>query len=107
MGCGIVFDVGTTAVKTMVFNRHFVVEDSVSVEYRLLAPEKGWLEADSDCYWEAAKECMRSLRKQLGERLKQVDFVTVTTQGETLIPICAAGRPLRNAMDGLRKKVHF
>ena len=41
MGCGIVFDVGTTAVKTMVFNRHFVVEDSVSVEYRLLAPEKG------------------------------------------------------------------
>lgn len=98
MGCGIAFDVGTTAVKTMVFNRHFVVEGSVSVEYRLLAPEKGCLEVDSDCYWEAAKECMRSLRKQLGERLKQVDFVTVTTQGETLIPICAAGRPLRNAI---------
>lgn len=61
--------------------------------YRSL--HEGWLEHDAEALWQAAAGVCRGLWLQDGALQSRVKGVVVTTQRGTLVPVDAAGRPLR------------
>lgn len=91
------FDVGTTSMKTGVFDRNFKMVFSHTGEYQLLYPGKDRVELPADFYWEALKQGFGAALAS-GVSAEQIEVVTITTQGETLIPIDQNGAALCNAI---------
>lgn len=89
------FDVGTTAIKTSLFDKELALVASCSDEYDLLTAQ-GCVELHPDTYWNT----MVSAVKTLGQTtdLKAVKAICLTTQGETMIPVDKSGKPLHNAV---------
>jgi xylulokinase len=98
MGYILVFDIGTTAVKACLFNRRLELLAHSVEEYRLLTPEQGRVELDPETYWRAVKTEMAGVCRAAGLSPGEIEAITITTQGETLIPVDSAGRALRNAV---------
>lgn len=89
------FDVGTTAIKTCVFDENFTILAKCTDEYDLLT-ENGHVELDPETYWATIRKAAARIGEQWN--LKNVEAVCMTTQGETMIPIDRDGNPLSNAV---------
>lgn len=87
------FDVGTTAMKCILFDREFNALFSANREYTLSTPSEGIAELDVEIYFNTFCECVSEI-KASGINLKDISSVTFTTQGETLIPVDKDGSPL-------------
>ena len=92
------FDIGTTAVKATLFGEGLAAVAGESVEYRLLAPGGSRVELEPETYWSGMRDCVGRLLARRPGAARELRGIGVTTQGETLIPVDAAGRPLRNAI---------
>ena len=91
------FDIGTTAVKTCLFDEALRCVSSANEEYQLLTGEGNTVELDPETYIDACRNGIRATADKEG-LLSRVAAICITTQGETLIPINEAGKPLRNAI---------
>ena len=91
------FDIGTTAVKTCLFDESLRCVSSANEEYTLITGPGNTVELDPETYINACRSGIRATAEKEG-LLSQVAAVCITTQGETLIPIDEAGQPLRNAI---------
>ena len=98
MGYILVFDIGTTAVKACVFNRQLKLLGCTIEEYHLLTPETGMVELDPEIYWNAVKTQTALVCKKTGIMPGEIEAITATTQGETIIPVDESGKALRNAI---------
>ena len=91
-------DVGTTSLKGALFDtsgRPLAVE---AREYDLLKPAPDIVELDPETYWSAARGVIRALLQTARLPPGAIAAAGVTSQGETLIVLDKAGRPLRNAI---------
>jgi xylulokinase len=91
-------DIGTTAVKGVLFDRTGRPLVTEIEEYTLDKPAPDIVELDCQRYWQAACAVVRRLLEQSGRPPGDIAAVGVTSQGETLITLDAAGRPLRPAI---------
>lgn len=91
-------DVGTTAVKTCVFDKALQLKGHSNIEYRLITAPGDIVEMEAEVYWDAAKQGIREARAAAGVEKEDILAVAVTTQGETLIPVDKGGRALRRAI---------
>jgi sugar (pentulose or hexulose) kinase len=57
--------------------------------------QSGWMEHDADAFWNATAQVCRGLWQSHAELRPRVKGIAVTTQRGTLVPLDAAGRPLR------------
>lgn len=89
------FDVGTTAIKTSLFDRSLTPVAARTDEYDLLTTD-GRVELDPNTYWETMCCAVKALGKQAD--LSGVQAICLTTQGETMIPVDKEGKPLSNAV---------
>ncbi len=92
------FDIGTTAVKASLFNRDLFLVDSETIEYTLITFGPAFVELEVETYWNGVRDCLSRLVARHAEATHQIAAIAATTQGETLIPVDAAGTPLRNAI---------
>lgn len=96
-------DVGTTSVKTAVFDKELHCVASASEDYALDAGRNGFLEFEAEKYLEVIRRAAGRMfqgKEKLGEK---ICAIVPTTQGETLIPVDKNGKALRKAivwMDG-------
>lgn len=89
------FDVGTTAIKTFLWDADLTPLAHHREEYPLLARD-GLIEVDPTVYLDGVRRGARQvMARAAGRRVAAVSF---TTQGETLIPVDGHGRPLGNAI---------
>ncbi len=91
-------DVGTTALKGVLFDTLGQTRAVCAREYDLLKPGPDLVELDPELYWSAAREVIRSLLRSSGIPSGEIAAIGVTSQGETLITLDGAGKPLRNAI---------
>lgn len=91
------FDVGTTAMKAVLYNEDFQEIFVSNNEYDLLTPEDNVVELDSEEYIRVFKKSVRELF-EIGIRAEDIRSLTFTTQGETLVPIGKDGKSLTNAI---------
>lgn len=92
------FDIGTTAVKTAVFDSNLKAVTQTREEYELITGSKGQVELDAEQYWQAVLRGARSMLSFPGISRDDICAIAVTTQGETLIPVDQDGHALRNAI---------
>lgn len=97
MGYILTFDIGTTAVKTCVFDEALQCVCSANEEYALITGEGNTVELEPHTYWDAVRSGIRQTAQDKG-LLAGIAAVCITTQGETLIPIDREGNELRNAI---------
>lgn len=89
------FDVGTTAIKTCLFGRDMSLVAIRTDEYDLVT-ENGAVELPADTYWNTMCRAVAGIAGEAD--LADVQAICLTTQGETLLPVDAEGKPLHNAV---------
>ena len=94
----ITLDVGTTAMKACLFDCNLNLLASSNKEYNLYTPHPNIVELDPEQYWEGAKSSIRELLDEYHIISGKVEVITITTQGDTLIPVNNRGEALYNAI---------
>lgn len=90
-------DVGTTAIKTAIFDYQGKKIASSVVEYSLLTPKNNFVELPCPVYMESIKKGLEILREK-GVDTQQIKVVGFSVQGETLCFLDENGKPLSNAI---------
>lgn len=91
-------DIGTTAVKTALFDEELNQLAIASKEYTLISGENGILELNPETYWEGVKETISAVMERAAAAAEEIVSVTIDTQGETFIPVDRDGNALHNAI---------
>lgn len=75
MSCYIGIDLGTSSVKMLMMNETGEIVNSVSKEYPLYFPQKGWAEQNPGDWWNAVKDGIKELTVGCDKRLiKGISF---------------------------------
>jgi len=91
-------DAGTTSVKAGIFTPNGESLAIERVEYTIDIPQPGYAELDPEIYWRASVQAVRQAVSHSGADVKQITAVTVSSQGETVIPVDNRGHPLHPAI---------
>ena len=100
-------DAGTTSIKAVLFDTQGRPAAIGAREYELSKPAPGIVELDPEIYWEAATAAIREVLARSGVPAGRIRALGLCSQGETLIVLDEAGRPLRpdrQASDSSRSK---
>ena len=89
-------DLGTTALKAVVFNYKGQQIVEVGVEYDLINLPGDVVEEDPEIYWQSIKTALGKAAQKCD--LKNITGISFSTQGETLLFMDENGKPLRNAI---------
>lgn len=92
------FDIGTTSIKTCLFSDVFERLALHIQEYELLTPGTNLVELEPEKYWDLVKAGCAYIIDQLKIDPYEITAITITTQGETLIPVDVDGNTLHNAI---------
>lgn len=101
-GCFLGIDIGTGSAKGTVVDSRGVVLALSTVPHEMITPQSGYYEQDADSvWWHDVVVLSRSLLAQLAE--KQIPATSilgmcVSTTSPCVLPVDAAGRPLRNGI---------
>jgi len=91
-------DVGTTSVKAGLFDASGACLAVAAEEYHLDHPAPNRAELDAEDYWLASRNAIRRVMTATGTGRDQVAALAVSSQGETVVPVDGAGRPLGPAL---------
>jgi xylulokinase len=91
-------DVGTTSVKAGLFDESGRRLATAADEYRIDHPTPDRAELDPETYWSATVTAIRRALAVSGADPAQLAAIAVSSQGETVIPVDAVGRPLGPAL---------
>jgi xylulokinase len=86
-------DVGTSALKAVIYSRGGQALASCSRRYGYTTPQPGWAEADPQAWWDAFDAVVAELGQQ-GNKLGQVQVLALTGQMHTAVLLDAAGEVL-------------
>jgi len=91
-------DIGTTSLKSTIFDRDGRMVAAHLKEYALQKPCPDWVEVDVETYWQSAVKAIRAVLSESKLDPNDILSIGVTSQGETLIVLDRDGRPLRKAV---------
>lgn len=89
-------DLGTTALKAVVFDYHGQQIAESGIEYSLESPAPDFVEVSADVYWDSLKAALAELGAACD--LSNVIGIGFSAQGETLLFMDESGKPLRKAI---------
>lgn len=98
MGLLLGLDVGTTSVKAGLFDAAGSSLAVAGEEYRLDHPGPDRAELDAETYWRSSQAAVRRVMAAGGAGRNDVTAMAVSSQGETVVPVDAAGRPVGPAL---------
>lgn len=91
-------DVGTTSIKVGIFQTNGDLKAISTQEYALLTPSPSEVELSVNVYWSACKNGIAQVLKESQIDPKAITALSISSQGETLVPIDKKGRALKNAI---------
>ena len=91
-------DLGTTAIKVILFQIDGQVLASSTQEYQLLTPTELSVELEVETYWQAFKKGVTEALTKSKINPDQIHSLGISAQGETLILLDKEGNPLTNAV---------
>jgi len=96
-------DVGTTAVKTLVFTTDGRQVASATYDLDLFTPQQGWAEQDPEQLWEGVVVTLRSVMAHVAASDRLV-ALSQSSQGGTTIPVDVAGHPVYRAISWMDER---
>ncbi len=94
-------DLGTSTLKVAIFNSDGKIAAASSVEYPLSYPGKELVENDVEKYWEAIAGLVKRSLKDLTSDPSNILAISLSSQGETIVPVDKNINPLRPGIVGL------
>lgn len=91
-------DIGTTSLKTAVYDCKGSLQGSAVIEYSLLTPKQNFVEAPCGVYMDSIKKGLDKIAARYGVNLKDIAVVGFSVQGETLCLLDKDNQPLCNAI---------
>jgi len=91
-------DIGTTNVKSVLFNEDGTKIAEHSIEYPLFLVRSGWVEQDPREWWDAAVKTIQKVILDSKVDKKDIAGIRLSSQAPTLIPIDRDGNVLRNGL---------
>ena len=91
-------DLGTTAIKAVVFNENGKLCGSHTCEYTLLAPSAHMVELDAQSYIDTFRDAVCTTLKKAGIAADAIVSLGISAQGETLFFLDENGQPIRNTI---------
>ena len=91
-------DAGTTSVKGVLVAPDGRVLAVAREDYTLETPDADICELEASVYWDRTRRVLSALLQEGGIPPEEVRALAFSSQGETFIPVDAAGRPLRKAI---------
>lgn len=91
-------DIGTSSAKAMITDAAGAVHGLEQAEYDISSPHSGWSEQDPELWWQAACTAIRAVLSAFPGSAQAIAGVAVSSQMHTLVPLDAAGRPVRPAI---------
>jgi len=91
-------DLGTTALKIILFRHDGTVLAKSTQEYSLLTPTTLAVELPVEIYWNAFKKGIEEVMTKSGADPTSIKALGISAQGETLITLGEDGQPLMNAI---------
>jgi xylulokinase len=91
-------DAGTTSMKAAVFDAAGNLLGIDRQEYALRTPAPAIVELDPEIYWQACCRAIRSALAQSGSQPHEVQALSISSQGETIILLDQHGRQTRDAI---------
>lgn len=91
-------DLGTTAIKVLLFQSNGQVISNSTQEYKLLTPTELAVELEVEKYWNAFKKGLTEVLTQAKIDSSKIKSIGISAQGETLILVDKEGNPLTNAI---------
>lgn len=87
-------DIGTTGCKAVAFDEGGSLLARAYREYSLLHPNPGWAELDVNLLWKKIKEVISDVASKTHP--DPIKALSVSTQGEAVVPVTKDGKPLYN-----------
>lgn len=91
-------DLGTTAIKVLLFQSDGQVISNSTQEYKLLTLTELAVELEVEKYWDAFKKGLAEVLSQAKIDSSKIKSIGISAQGETLILVDKEGKPLTNAV---------
>lgn len=91
-------DLGTSATKTVLFDREGGVVAETSREYPLYQPENGWAEQRPEDWREAALDAIKTVVSQSGVKKEEVKGIGISGQMHGLVMLDEKGEVIRPAI---------
>ena len=92
-------DIGTTSCKAVLFNEDGTILAKAGREFFVDFPHTGWAEQNAEKVWQLAQESLRELLTMAGN--SDVAGISLSVQGEAVMPVDENGRALRPMMPGM------
>jgi xylulokinase len=92
-------DLGTTSIKTLIFDeRGYVVSKAVKEYSYIIDPLKRTVELNMDELWKAFKQSVKAALKNFKVKRSRIIGLAVSDQGDTFVPLDDYFKPLRKAI---------
>ena len=97
-------DLGTSTLKVAIFDILGKVASFKSLEYPLSYHGKDIVENDVEKYWQSITSLVRGALKELRDDSSNILAMSLSSQGETMVPVDKNIKPLRPAIVWLDKR---
>jgi len=91
-------DIGTTNVKSVLFDLHGTVIGSAQKEYETIFIRDGWVEQDPEKWWSAVQSTILQILQNEKIEKNNILALGVSCQAPSMLPVDREGAPLRNAL---------
>ncbi len=91
-------DIGTTNVKTALYNADFYCISERGFEYSTLYPQPGWAEQNPRSWWNAFKSALNGLQANFSEEITSLGGICISSHAPAVVPVTRSGKVLRNAL---------
>ncbi len=94
----LVFDLGTTSLKTVLFTKDLEIIASCDKEYPTSYPHSNWAEHDPEDWWKAIIEATDDVVHNAGIKPEDVKVIAIDTMTPVLVAVDNTGNSLRPAI---------
>lgn len=91
-------DIGTSSVKTKLYNLEGEVIGGVRGEYKPNYPRPGWVEVHPGIIWKIFQASVRRLLKSARVNVEDVEGISISGMTPSCLPVDRSGDPLRSAL---------
>ncbi len=91
-------DIGTTNVKTALYDNDFNFLAEESCEYDTIYLKPGWVEQNPRSWWDAFCSDVKSLKGCFPDELRRLGGICISSHAPAVVPMDERGEPLRNAL---------
>ena len=94
-------DLGTTGCRSILLDEALDIVASEYEEYGLITPEENFVEQKAEQWWEMTLRTAKKAIEKAGGNGKEIDGISISSQGITIVPVDEALTPLCNALTWL------